>query len=100
MQLQQMRLFAFVCKPGADAEKNYTYEIGSNSDLVLENTITGNLAWTIENFSKSNYGFLTFPTKFNKVEPLLGISHGGRVIMRRVSTPSPSSPGLNRVPPA
>ncbi|KEZ86951.1 SPL family radical SAM protein [Lacrimispora celerecrescens] len=72
---------------GARSEKNYTYEIGSNSDLVLENTITGNLAWTIENFSKSNYGFLTFPTKFNKVEPLLGISHGGRVIMRMSVNP-------------
>ncbi|MDR1769345.1 MAG: spore photoproduct lyase, partial [Hungatella sp.] len=52
-------------------------------------TITGNLAWTIENFSKSNYGFLTFPTKFNKVEPLLGISHGGRVIMRMSVNPQP-----------
>jgi len=72
---------------GARSEKDYTYEIGSNSDLVLENTITGNLAWTIENFSKSNYGFLTFPTKFNKVEPLLGISHGGRVIMRMSVNP-------------
>lgn len=72
---------------GARSEKNYTYEIGSNSDLVLENTITGNLAWTIENFSKSNYGFLTFPSKFNKVEPLLGISHGGRVIMRMSVNP-------------
>lgn len=72
---------------GARSEKNYTYEIGSNSDLVLENTITGNLAWTIENFSKSNYGFLTFPTKFNKVEPFLGISHGGRVIMRMSVNP-------------
>ncbi|WP_349944485.1 spore photoproduct lyase family protein [Lacrimispora sp. BS-2] len=74
---------------GARSEKNYTYEIGSNSDLVLENTITGNLAWTIENFSKSNYGFLTFPTKFNKVEPLLGICHGGRVIMRMSVNPQP-----------
>ncbi|WP_313154850.1 SPL family radical SAM protein [Lacrimispora sp.] len=74
---------------GARSEKNYTYEIGSNSDLVLENTITGNLAWTIEEFSKSKYGFLTFPTKFNKVEPLLGISHGGRVIMRMSVNPQP-----------
>lgn len=68
-------------------EKDYTYEIGSNSDLVLENTITGNLAWTIENFSKSNYGFLTFPTKFNQVEPLLGLHHGGRIIMRMSVNP-------------
>ncbi|EXG87447.1 hypothetical protein K413DRAFT_4330 [Clostridium sp. ASBs410] len=74
---------------GSRSEKNYTYEIGSNSDLVLENTITGNLAWTIESFSKSNYGFLTFPTKFNKVEPLLGLSHGGRIIMRMSVNPQP-----------
>lgn len=72
---------------GIRFEKDYTYEIGSNSDLVLENTITGNLAWTIENFSRSKYGFLTFPTKFNKVEPLLGINHGGRVIMRMSVNP-------------
>ncbi|GLC81537.1 SPL family radical SAM protein [Lacrimispora brassicae] len=87
---------------GARFEKDYTYEIGSNSDLVLENTITGNLAWTIENFSKSKYGFLTFPTKFNKVEPLLGINHGGRVIMRMSVNPQsiitrfePGTSGLN-----
>ncbi len=72
---------------GARYEKDFTYEIGSNSDLVLENTITGNLAWTIENFSRSNYGFLTFPTKFNQVEPLLNINHGGRVIMRMSVNP-------------
>ncbi|ADL05120.1 SPL family radical SAM protein [Lacrimispora saccharolytica] len=87
---------------GARMEKDYTYEIGSNSDLVLENTITGNLAWTIENFSRSNYGYLTFPTKFNQVEPLLGISHGGRVIIRMSVNPQsiitrfePGTSGLN-----
>lgn len=72
---------------GVRYKKDYTYEIGSNSDLVLENTLTGNLAWTIENFSRSNYGFLTFPTKFNKVEQLLNINHGGRVIMRMSVNP-------------
>lgn len=68
---------------------NVTYEIGSNSDLVLENTITGNLTWTIENFNKSSNGFLTFPTKFNKVEPLLGLNHGGRIIIRMSVNPQP-----------
>lgn len=66
---------------------DYTYEIGSNSDLILENTITGNLAWTIENFSRSKYGYLTFPTKFNKVEPLLDLDHRGRVNMRMSVNP-------------
>lgn len=72
---------------GARSHKDYTYEIGSNSDLVLENTITGNLVWTIENFSKSQYGSLTFPTKFDKVDPLLDLNHGGRVIFRMSVNP-------------
>jgi spore photoproduct lyase len=72
---------------GSRSQKDYTYEIGSNSDLVLENTITGNLSWTIEQFSKSQYGSLTFPTKFNQVEPLLGLNHGGRVIIRMSVNP-------------
>jgi spore photoproduct lyase len=62
--------------------KELTFEIGSNSDLVLENTITGNLLWTIETFAKEEKGFLTFPTKFNMVEPLLGLEHRGRVVFR------------------
>lgn len=72
---------------GERMQRDFTYEIGSNSDLVLENTITGNLAWTIENFSKSRYGCLTFPTKFNQVEPLLGLEHRGKVIMRMSVNP-------------
>ena len=30
------------------SERELTFEIGSNSDLILENTITGNLVWTIK----------------------------------------------------
>ncbi len=71
----------------ARAGKDYVYEIGSNSDLILENTITSNLVWTIENFRKSRHGILTFPTKFNKVEPLLPLDHQGRVIMRMSVNP-------------
>lgn len=62
--------------------KELTFEIGSNSDLILENSITGNLPWTIQNFSKSNHGYLTFPTKFDMIEPILGISGIERVIIR------------------
>ncbi|WMJ85377.1 SPL family radical SAM protein [Anaerocolumna sp. MB42-C2] len=69
------------------SEKELTFEIGSNSDLVLENTITGNLPWTIENFLKNKKGKLTFPTKFNMVEPLLPLSHQGRVIFRMSVNP-------------
>jgi len=68
-------------------EKDLVFEIGSNSDLVLENTITGNLEWTIEQFSRSNQGFITFPTKFDMVDPLLPLNHRGRIIMRMSVNP-------------
>ena len=65
--------------------KELTFEIGSNSDLILENTITNNLVWTIENFAKSEHGFLTFPTKFDMVDPLLNIPVGRKKIIIRIS---------------
>ncbi len=65
-----------------------TFEIGSNSDLVLENTITGNLVWTIESFAKSGKGRLTFPTKFDMVEPLLTLDHKGKTIFRMSVNPN------------
>lgn len=74
-------------KTAEKAEKDLVFEIGSNSDLVLENTITQNLEWTIEKFSQSKKGFLTFPTKFNMVEPLLNLNHRGRTIMRMSVNP-------------
>lgn len=76
-----------VIKTANRAEKDLVFEIGSNSDLVLENTITGNLEWTIERFSKSEKGFLTFPTKFCMVQPLLPLNHRRRVIMRMSVNP-------------
>jgi spore photoproduct lyase len=69
------------------ADRDLTFEIGSNSDLVLENTVTGNLPWTIESFAKHERGFLTFPTKFDSVEPLLPLEHRGRVIARMSVNP-------------
>lgn len=69
------------------AEKDLVFEIGSNSDLVLENTITGNLEWTIENFKDSEKGFLTFPTKFDMVDPLLNLDHRGKIIIRMSVNP-------------
>ena len=68
-------------------DKELTFEIGSNSDLILENTITGNLPWTIQNFSKSKHGFLTFPTKFDMIEPILGIDGIEKVIVRMSVNP-------------
>jgi len=64
-----------------------TFEIGSNSDLVLENTITGNLIYTIERFAREGRGKLTFPTKFDMVEPLLGLEHRGKTIFRMSFNP-------------
>lgn len=65
-----------------------TFEIGSNSDLILENTITGNLPWTIERFAREGRGHLTFPTKFEMVEPLLNLDHRGKTIFRMSVNPS------------
>ena len=68
-------------------EKNMVFEIGSNSDLILENTITGNLEWTIENFKEQEKGMLTFPTKFDMVEPILDLNHNGKIIVRMSVNP-------------
>lgn len=70
------------------SDKLLTMEIGSNSDLILENSITGNLEWTIPNFIENcNKGFLTFPTKFDMVDPILNLNHNGRVIVRMSVNP-------------
>jgi spore photoproduct lyase len=67
--------------------KRMTFEIGSNSDLVLENTVTENLPWTIEQFAARGKGFITFPTKFGAVEALLSLNHRGRTIFRMSVNP-------------
>ncbi|HBG76263.1 MAG TPA: spore photoproduct lyase [Clostridiales bacterium] len=64
-----------------------TYEIGSNSDLLLENTITDNLPCTIEHFALEGHGNLTFPTKFDMVNPLLTLDHKGKTIFRMSVNP-------------
>jgi len=76
-----------IMKEANKSEKELVFEIGSNSDLVLENTITGNLVWTIENFAKNNKGYITFPTKFNMIDDLIGLNHNGRVIIRMSMNP-------------
>ena len=69
------------------SEKEQVFEIGSNSDLILENTITNNLVWTIPKFAQNEKGYLTFPTKFDMVDPLLELEHKGRVIFRMSVNP-------------
>lgn len=71
----------------AKAPRPMTFEIGSNSDLVLENTLTKNLEWVIPTFAQNGRGFLTFPTKFSAVEPLLHLNHGGKTIFRMSVNP-------------
>lgn len=77
-----------IIKTSEKNEKNLTFEIGSNSDLILENSITNNLVWTIENFAKSKKGFLTFPTKFDMVDPILNLSGKEKIIIRMSVNPS------------
>ncbi len=76
-----------IIKVANKAENDLTFEIGSNSDLILENTITGNLPWTIENFKNVSKGYITFPTKFDMVDDILDLNHQGRVIIRMSVNP-------------
>lgn len=69
------------------SDKDLTFEIGSNSDLILENTITQNLEWTINNFASSKKGYLTFPTKFNMVDSILNLNHNEKIIVRMSLNP-------------
>lgn len=71
-----------ILKIAEKSDRELTFEIGSNSDLILENTITGNLPWTIENFKNTSKGMLTFPTKFDMVDDILNVDHRGKVIVR------------------
>lgn len=76
-----------IIKVANESDKNLTFEIGSNSDLILENTITNNLVWTIENFKANQKGLLTFPTKFDMVDPILPLDHNGKIIVRMSVNP-------------
>ena len=58
------------------------YELGCNSDMVLEDTITGNLKWAIEEFGKLQNATATFATKFDAVDGLLTANHNGHTQMR------------------
>jgi spore photoproduct lyase len=81
------QMLSKIIKTANKQESDYVFEIGSNSDLILENTITNNLVWTIENFRLSKKGKLTFPTKFDMVDPILNINHQGKVIIRMSVNP-------------
>ncbi len=76
-----------IIKKDAEAPVQQTFEIGSNSDLVMENIITDNLAYTIERFAREGRGHLTFPTKFDMVNSLLDLDHKGKTIFRMSVNP-------------
>lgn len=69
------------------SDKESCFEIGANSDLVLENTITNNLPWTIEKFGKTSKGKITFPTKFHMIDDLLNLKHNKKTIIRMSVNP-------------
>lgn len=75
-------------KKAKAAPEPETFEIGSNSDLVLEHVITDNLRYTIERFGRVGRGQLTFPTKFDMVESLLDLDHKGKTIFRMSVNPN------------
>lgn len=76
-----------IIKIANNSSHELTFEIGSNSDLILENTITNNLVWTIENFKNTVKGKLTFPTKFAYVDELLPLNHNRKIIIRMSINP-------------
>ena len=63
------QIFEKLKKTTLKADRELTFEIGSNSDLVLENSITGNLEWTINEFAKIDINILIPQTLKNIVIP-------------------------------
>lgn len=76
-----------IIKTANESEQELAFEIGSNSDLILENIVTGNLKWTIENFRKAEKGYITFPTKFDMVDDILDVQGKEKVIIRMSVNP-------------
>lgn len=74
-------------KKAAEKYPGSVFEIGSNSDLILENTVSGSLEWTIEQFADVQNARLTLPTKFDMVDSLLPLRHGHNVTIRMSLNP-------------
>jgi len=75
-------MWRVIARKASQAVNRYTFELGSNSDLVLEDSITGNLQWAIEKFALLDQAQATLATKFAQVEPLLDLDHRGRTTIR------------------
>lgn len=80
-------MMAKLLRAAGKVDRELVFEIGSNSDLVLENAVTGSLAWTIEQFSHTPKGRLTLPTKFDMVDGLLPLRHNGKTTLRMSLNP-------------
>ena len=61
-------MWRVIARKAGQAVNRYTFELGSNSDLVLENSITGNLQWAIEKFAVLDHQATLIPRA--QVEPL------------------------------
>lgn len=76
------QMMELVRKKAQNSATKLVFELGSNSDMVLEETITGNLRWAIEEFGKMENAVATFATKFDGVDSLLTARHNGHTQMR------------------
>jgi spore photoproduct lyase len=76
-----------VRKKATKLGEHKVYELGCNSDMVLENTITGNLNWAIEEFGKIENATATLATKFSMVDPLINLNHNGHTQIRMSVNP-------------
>lgn len=74
-------------KESSEKYPGSVFEIGSNSDLVMENYVSGSLEWTVKEFADVKNARLTLPTKFNMIDPLLDIDHGRNVTIRMSLNP-------------
>jgi spore photoproduct lyase len=75
-------IWAAVERKASRLADHATFEIGSNSDLVLEDSVTGSLQWAIERFAGLKKGSATLATKFGAVESLLPLDHRGKTTIR------------------
>ena len=67
----------------AEASKNRDcrFEVGEFSDLVAEDRITGNLAWSIKEFARGERGFMKFATSFSPPSEIYHVDHRCRTII-------------------
>ena len=94
---KQMRVFASVRQPRADACKAYAHSGKLNRTRCLRSAPIPIWCWRTpspatfygrsQHFCRAERGVITFPTKFDAVEDLLGLDHRGRVLFRMSVNP-------------